>query len=536
MKKIASIALALAVAIAAASAQERDYIYTNPVAPPRDALERLNLKTGWTAVVDTESKRDGIATIQLTGRLLLIQTRSGLVTALDAENGQTRWRTRVGRSYQRVLPLAFNRKSVFVVNGTNIYGLDRETGGKSWEMNLPEGVTSPPVAGDFQLYIGFSTGRLSAYLLPAGEQAAGGAGSSSEMASYLRGEELEQAYPSGTTANLPLLAWQTLTRARLEWAPVMGPAGIMYASPTGEVFTYEKFPIKERRATQLYRYQLTDGPIPVSLGQYEGTAYIGATDSNLYAVNIDTGAVNWRFTAGTTILRRPIATEKDVFVVAEKLGLARLDRLTGDPVWRLPRGNVTYPANQEAVRFLAANPKFVYANDAAGRLLVLDRQTGIRLSSYEAIRDFPILLSNGINDRLYLGANNGLIVCLHDRDYPVPFRHVRGEERAIDPQQAEVETKLDKLITDPGQEPAAISTVLKDLLGEKNGNIKFLISENAFKEAGMFGFEDRKAAIPKVTSVPLRDVLRRVLASVDATYQVIKDTVLVYPLTKKATP
>jgi hypothetical protein len=40
--------------------------------------------------------------------------------------------------------------------------------------------------------------------------------------------------------------------------------------------------------------------------------------------------------------------------------------------------------------------------------------------------------------------------------------------------------------------------------------------------------------MPRVTNVPLGEVLRRILASVDANYRVIEDTVLIYPTAKKA--
>jgi outer membrane protein assembly factor BamB len=534
MKKLACVGLALALGLTIAFAQDRDLVWSSPVVPPREALDRLNLKLAWTAQVQTESQRDGLASVQVAGRLLLVQTRSGLVTALEAETGQTRWRSRVGHPYRRPLPLAFNRKYVFVINGTSLFGLDRETGAQSWELNLPEGVSAPPVAGDFQVYVGFGSSRLSAYLLPQADQAP--AGSGTEMSQYLRGEDLSESYPVGTLATQPVLAWTSLTRARLEWTPLLGQEDILCAAPEGEVVALEKFPIRTRRATEVFRYRLTDDPITVPPGQYEDMAYIGSRDSNVYAVSIGTGRVAWRFTASTPIQRQPIATEKDVYVVSDRLGLARVDRATGLPAWRLPRGGVIYNANPEADRFVAANPKFVYATDAAGRLLVLDRATGLRLSTYAGTREFNVPISNAANDRLYLGANNGLIVCLHDRDYPTPFRHARGEERAVDPQTAEVEAKLAKPITDSGREPATLTATLKELLGEKNGNIKFLISENAFKEAGVVGIEDRLVSVPKVTNVALGELLRRVLAQADANYHVVKDTLLIYPIVKKAAP
>jgi hypothetical protein len=285
--------------------------------------------------------------------------------------------------------------------------------------------------------------------------------------------------------------------------------------------------------TELFRLRLTDGPILAPPGRYEDTAYVGAKDSNVYAVNTDTGRVSWRFTAGTPIVRQPVATEKDVYVVAERLGLARVDRATGEPAWRLPFNGVNYPTNRAADRFLAANPKFVYASDPSGRLLVLDRATGTLLSSYPGTRDFTVALSNGVNDRVYLAAHNGLVMCLHDRDFPEPYRHTKQGELAVDPKAAEVEGKLAKTITDQGSEGQPLGAVLKALLGEKNGDFKYRIEADAFKKAGVDNVEARQAAVPAVTNIPLGNVLRRVLAEVDATYRVTGDTIVIVPLPKK---
>jgi hypothetical protein len=388
------------------------------------------------------------------------------------------------------------------------------------------------VAGEHQVYIGFGTSRLSAYLLPQADQAPT-ANAPSELADYIK-EELDAGYPPGTVGVQPLLAWNMLTRLRLEFPTVSGRKGIMVVAPEGEVVSLEKYPVATRRATEIFRVRLSEEPIPVPAGSYESEAYVGGQDATVYSINADTGRISWRYIAGGPIARQPVATETDVYVVAHGSGLARIDRATGQPLWQLPRGGVMHRGNREADRFLAANPKFVYAADASGRLLILDRATGLKLSSYAGAREFNVPFSNAVNDRLYLVANSGLVVCLHDRDYTIPFRHAKGEELAIDPRAAEVEGKLAKLITDSGKEPTTLSALLKDLLGEKNGNIKYQISDKAFQEAGVQGIEDRPVSMPRVTNVPLGEVLRRILASVDANYRVIEDTVLIYPTAKKA--
>jgi hypothetical protein len=90
-------------------------------------------------------------------------------------------------------------------------------------------------------------------------------------------------------------------------------------------------------------------------------------------------------------------------------GLMRLSRANGDVLWR----------NTEADRFLAANKKFVYAFDHRGHLLVLDRARGTALASHDT-RDFTVPIANTTNERLFLAANDGQLICLYDRDTPPP--------------------------------------------------------------------------------------------------------------------
>ena len=68
---------------------------------------------------------------------------------------------------------------------------------------------------------------------------------------------------------------------------------------------------------------------------------------------------------------------------------------------------------------LAVNPKYVYAMDGVGRLMVIDREDGRVWSRYD-FRDFPVPVINELTDRIYLAAHDGLIICLHDRAYATP--------------------------------------------------------------------------------------------------------------------
>src|SRR5205823_17174 len=113
MKQFASVAITLLLASLAAAQAERSRLYSTPSVPPREVLDRLNLREAWAIYIPTDDRRDGILSFQLAPLWrgnratlqLLIQTRSGLVAALDAETGQTLWRTRIGDPYKGTFAL-----------------------------------------------------------------------------------------------------------------------------------------------------------------------------------------------------------------------------------------------------------------------------------------------------------------------------------------------------------------------------------------------------------------------------------------------
>src|SRR5262249_20778558 len=142
----------------------------------------------------------------------------------------------------------------------------------------------------------------------------------------------------------PSFFWSEQTGIRLEYSPLQTTDVLLCVSPTGDAVAYTKVPrtagtgtSQGMGGTQLYRFQ-TELAIPVPPGQFGDIAYIGGRDANLYALNMNTGRLVWRYTAGTSISRRPVALEDDIYVTSEKEGLSRVDRATGEGVWRVPVG------------------------------------------------------------------------------------------------------------------------------------------------------------------------------------------------------
>ncbi|HZY83782.1 MAG TPA: PQQ-binding-like beta-propeller repeat protein [Gemmataceae bacterium] len=544
MKRLAAAALTVVLTAGAAAAQTpRWQIFSRPSPPPREALDRLNLKMAWRVFVPVGERRDGIATVQIDGNDMFVQTRSGLIVRLDAETGVTYWRARVGNPFQVFRLLAINRRAVYAVNSTFVYALDRATGAVQWQYRVVGGLSASPVADDNLLFLSTPNGRLQAFYLPRPETAVVATAIARERAGvaepgagqrppdlYANSRRMSASFGTGTVREAstpeevglqPIKVWDYVSGLRLEFAPLQTRDYVLAVSPTGAAVAVPKVPQEGVPIGDSFRFA-ANGVLDALPGQFLDTAFIGSHDFNLYALNINTGRLDWRYTAGGPVSRRPVALNEDVYLTSEGNGMARLDRASGQPLWRVPRGNRVLESNPEADRFLAANPKFVYAADASGRLLVLDRQRGHRLSSYDT-HTFYVPITNQVTDRVYLAANNGLIVCLHDKEYATPYRQRRAEEEQSNP----TLTLMGKPITDPGSRPTALRDLMEDV--KKKYKFNYLIAERAFKDAGRDAPGGQLVQFPTVKEVPLGEALNQMLKPIGATYEVISDTVVIIP-------
>ncbi len=430
MKHLLGTVAVLLVAAVPASAQDRTRIFTRPMVPPFGVLSRLNLQLAWKTYVPSGGERDGIRSIQVLKDMVLVQMRSGLLTALDPEDGSTKWRTHIGLPYRPLMPPGHNAGSVFVFSGARLFSLDRKTGAAQWDFDPPSYPTAAPAADNERIYQTNAAGRLMVFAVPKATPKgtrpgavetvptpapAAAAPSASAGDNYARiGQASAGLGPLGhlgtgrssfqRTPFQPLLLWEYRVETRLEQTPVLYRNLLAAADVNGIFFILDK-------ATHQKRFSVAIGSeLAAPLGQHGPVAYVAARNFDLFALDIQAAQVLWRFTSDRPIRRKPIATDEEVYLAPEHGGLFRIDRLTGKDVWR----------NLNVQQFLAENKAFVYALDLNGRLVLLDRAQGNLLASFDA-HDFVIPVVNDVTDRLYLAANDGLIVCLHDRGYPRPW-------------------------------------------------------------------------------------------------------------------
>jgi hypothetical protein len=514
-KVLAAAVVSVALAVPSVTAQNhRRNIYSTPEPIAPEALRRLNLVQGWRGFVPMDGRKDGFLRIVFDGADLFATTRSGMVTRIDAESGQVRWRARVGKPYTLLPYIAMNRRSVYLLANATMFSLDRETGVESWEYPLPGGISAGPAVDKTRVFVPTATTNLYAFALPYAQGATLSNESSEPFVSVLGETEQRKA---------PRPLWAAKTNIQLSFRPLISRRELLVLSPDGKGIGYHKTPRGEG-ADQLFAFDL-DHRITVQPTSFADTAYIGCDDSTLYAINMRTGRLRWRHTAGTPITRSPVILDTDIFFASDLEGLARLDRITGEPRWKIPHGRLTYEGNPNADRFLAANERFVYATDDSGRLLVLDRKRGTQLSMLDtsAFR-FPVV--NDVTDRLYLAANDGLIVCLHDRDQREPLQLRKSLQDAI------VQKQLDENISEPFSRDRTLQEVLANL--EDSYDIDFVMDSRAFAEARLEAPQGKLVKPPIWENRPLRDFVKQVLAQVDATFVVEQDFLRVIPKPPRA--
>ena len=528
-------AIGLLVCIAAISQSQNARVYSRAVPPDKQALNRLNLKTEWSLYLPIDGRRDSIELVQTFDDQMFVQTKTGLLTAIDVQTGRIQWSAALGNGgYSNIYPVAVNSTFVFATNVTTLYAFYRYTGVTEFTMNLGTVPTAGLAADDFGLYVVLasrpgSSGsqRVAAFNIPR-PIVIPDLAERSDVKTGEQGEkllnpvkDLTDRYP-GTAAYRPRYPAEvtTASRASVREVPVGGlsgsrtpslavmpkvtppytveggpfspsltalpslrqpyhlrddsnrylqrtpsissiPPSVAAALMLGDLrpqgvtpprrwehgldsrvlFAPVQSPLRlwlvtDNRAfvalSKIDKEVVVSGPlweqIAARPAQAETLAYVPLIDGTLVAVDLEggnqTAGINspWRVNVGGLMNRTPLVTQDAVYAAGDNTGVARVDRKTGTLIWRTDR---------TADRITAVNEEFAYIRDRQGRLLVYDARRPTDGATGRAVpltgmnvAEFNVPVVNRVSDRVYLAADNGLIVCLRDASakYAAPVR------------------------------------------------------------------------------------------------------------------
>ena len=503
--------------------------------PTTEALDRLNMRSEWTAYVPMDGRADGLSTVQVTpGNQVFVQTKSGRLVALDATTGALQWSFHYPTSYANVLPVGVTPRMVFAVNVNTLYGFDRYTGAKEMEFDMP-GLLAPgageptagPVADARSVYVVLGTNKVVAYAIPENlstppraEAVLGPDGR--PVATVTRGRTVSdqvadrylsrQNLPLGPNDLFTFYRPQTIGTAEAQAGIGLGPQqkspsiavvaritppyrlarGVTTPSITSVASLREPYSnrpshlasaqatpsiaavptiaattrlsslrslarepvtrwtgrppartIYEPIQTADQLWFTTEQPLTYGLTKETGRgkggvtmastpaappagpiytpngltmAFVAEEDGTLLGVDLPNPTqiaprVEWRANVGGYLNHKPLPTTDAVYASGENAGIARVDLRTGDVTWR------TEPA---ADQILAVNDEFVYVMTRRGELHVYPRYFTAAGSQYARavgrldLRAFTVPVQNDVTDRVIVGADSGLLVCLRD--------------------------------------------------------------------------------------------------------------------------
>jgi len=103
---------------------------------------------------------------------------------------------------------------------------------------------------------------------------------------------------------------------------------------------------------------------------HNGTVYFGSFDNNLYAVDVNTGRMKWKFRTGIYGNGVLPVLHNDVIYHASRDGFVYAITLEGKQIWRFStKHNICVPIVHDEKLFFGSEDRFLYCLSLDGRLL-----------------------------------------------------------------------------------------------------------------------------------------------------------------------
>ena len=365
--------------------------------PPRAQLDRFGLERAWASRATLDVARDVVRHVVADEDVVIVQSRSGMMTVFDAQTGIKLWDGVLARGDQYSYPAVTNADVLMVVIGSTVYARDKFRGNPLWELRLPNVPSTSPEVDDERMYVGMLEGSCYAF-------------------------NLDRIRSLQTEGRLGQFAYQTIewrfrTSGEIRTRPVSNGTVVSFASATGTLYA-----VTANRRGLVFQFETSARPsAPLTLA--DGHVYFAASDQNFYCLRTSNGTTRWEFVTGRPVEEKPAVIGENVFLSPVRGGLYNLSTVSGRQYWWSPT----------AEKFLAVSPTRVYATDATGALAVLDRASGAVLGVMP-LSEYPVRVQNERTDRIYLSTPNGLVVCLREQGAEIPIYHRFPERRPILPE------------------------------------------------------------------------------------------------------
>lgn len=365
--------------------------------PSENALNRQGLTLAWWAQASINPARDTVQFLTADEQNVFVQSTSGVVSSFHGELGRKLWTQLIGRPDQQSYPATSSDQEVLITIGLHLFALNKDNGRRAWELTMPEyPATSPTIDGKY-IFAGTVKGGVFAF----------------------DEEKVRDLYQRGMLPTWTTRAelWNFQATDQIVSPPISLGNNVIFASEKGTVYSVS-------RLNKELKYQLETGNIiRAPIGYSKDRVFVADRNARMLCINTNSGQVTWTFSGGSPIIQQPRAVGGHVFIAPHREGLTCLSLTSGALQWQ----------QKLAHAFVAASETRVYAVDANGELLILDRKTG-SLTGTLNLRDFPVYVSNDRTDRIFLGTTTGTLLSLREIGSTYPVYHLYPERRPLLPE------------------------------------------------------------------------------------------------------
>jgi len=380
---------------------------TEVVEQPAEETGRLTLR--WDTQVILDVNRDHVRYLTNDESVLIAQSSSGLVTALNAEDGRRYWARQVGFNDEASFRAATSLQHVLITTGPEVHSLDKFTGTELFSYRLPRQPSVGPAVDEGSFFVPFMDGSIGGF-------------------SFSTLEHLEKfgTLPAGIAKSM---AWRFVSNEEIHLRPVVGTGTVAFATELGNIHGLHASGTNGGHS--LYQLLVKHRIVaPLSVARTpEDEFLIFATDEDIVTcVKMFNGRMMWTYPMGRAVDDDIVIVGDNVYVVTQGEGLSSLSlsrgRLSPTPTgpWFVP--DVDSVAAVSATR--------VYAVDNTMHLLVVDRETAeIRDRIY--LGEETNVLGNPLTDRVYLYSNSGRVRCFAEEGSSFATYHQRPDRQPVMP-------------------------------------------------------------------------------------------------------
>jgi len=209
------------------------------------------------------------------------------------------------------------------------------------------------------------------------------------------------------------LKWKFLTQGIVRSRPAIVGELVYFASDDGNLYAVEAQSGTQAWRTDIGNYLMRDkreklgtSTDPLGFDYFQsspevvgGKVYIGSLDGNVYALDADTGMIDWTFKTGQKVRATPTLADGVLYIGSWDESTHALDALSGQMLWNTPVGGEVQSTA------LVANG-LVYTASRKASVVALDAQTGKKVWEFDYGSNMWVESSPHLKDGIiYIGSS-----------------------------------------------------------------------------------------------------------------------------------